>query len=295
MKVTPLEIRQKQFEKKTFGGIDKDEVQAYLNSLSIAWEKMLEDQANLKARLEKSEAEVVQLREVEASLYRTLKTAEDTGQKAIDQALQQAQLIVQEARLKADTLHQEAKWKASRAMEQAEEYAKKSYENMVADVKVLEKELRTIETLKDTFLGEIKIIAQDLLEKADRATQRSANIQFKVPPPPVLDMAKPFLEAKEVEEVIEQLEVPENQQTIGFAVAEPEPVEEIPAPLAEIAPEPEPVAEIKPEPAKAAPARPVMEEPAFRPVAVEPAPKPAAEKSAPVANAGEGSFFDSIG
>ena len=54
MKVTPLEIRQKQFEKKTFGGLDKDEVQAYLNSLSLAWEQMAEEQALLRSRLANS-------------------------------------------------------------------------------------------------------------------------------------------------------------------------------------------------------------------------------------------------
>lgn len=221
MKVTPLEIRQKQFEKKTFGGIDRDEVQAYLNSLSLAFEKMIEENAGLRSRLEASEQEVVKLREVESSLYKTLKTAEDTGKKSIDQASQQAKLIVQEARLKADTLSQEAKWKASRAMEQAEDYTRKSYEKMVHDVKILEKELRTIETLKDNFLSDIKIIAQDLLEKAEKANQRSANIQFNVPPPPQIDMARPFMEEKEVEAVIETLDIPENQQSIGFAGEEP--------------------------------------------------------------------------
>jgi cell division initiation protein len=223
MKVTPLEIRQKQFEKKTFGGIDRDEVQAFLNSLSLAFEKMIEENAGLRSRLEASEQEVVKLREVESSLYKTLKTAEDTGKKSIDQANQQAKLIVQEARLKADTLSQEAKWKASRAMEQAEDYTRKSYEKMVHDVKILEKELRTIETLKDNFLSDIKIIAQDLLEKAEKANQRSANIQFNVPPPPQIDMARPFMEEKEVEAVIETLEVPENQQTIGFEGEETKP------------------------------------------------------------------------
>lgn len=201
MKISPIEIRQKQFEKKTFGGIDKDEVQAFLNSLSIAWEKMQEDQAGLRARVELAEKEVQKLREVESSLYKTLKTAEDTSQKAIDQANQQAKLIVQEAKLKAETLHQEARWKASKAMEQAEEYARKSYDQMVSDVKVLEKELRNIENLKDHFLSDIKIIAQDLLEKAEKANQRSASIQFKVPPAPNLETLRPPIEEPKVPSV----------------------------------------------------------------------------------------------
>jgi cell division initiation protein len=220
MKITPLEIRQKQFEKKTFGGIDKDEVQAFLNSLSIAWEKNMEDQATLRARLEASEKEVQKLREVESSLYKTLKTAEDTSQKAIDQANQQAKLIVQEAKLQAETLNREAKWKASKAMEQAEDYARKSYEQMVQEVKVLEKELRNIENLKDSFLSDIKIIAQDLLEKAERANQRSANIKFSVPPPPQLEMERPLFEEPLVADALVELEVPENQQSIIFETSE---------------------------------------------------------------------------
>jgi cell division initiation protein len=220
MKVTPLEIRQKNFDKKTFGGLDKDEVQAYLNSLSLAWEKVLEEQTNLRSRLENSEKEVQKLREVEATLYKTLKAAEETSQKAVDQATQQAQLIVQEARLKAETLFQEAKWKATKAMEHAEDYSRKTYDNTVGQVKVIEGELRHIENLKDAFLSEIKVIARDLLEKAEKAEQRSANIQFNFPPPLQYEMARPFLEEKEVEEVIDTLEIPQTQQTIGFA--EPE-------------------------------------------------------------------------
>jgi len=224
MKVTPLEIRQKQFEKKTFGGIDKDEVQAFLNSLSIAWERMLEDQANSKSRLDQAEKEVVKLREVESSLYKTLKSAEETSQKSIDQANQQGKLIVQEAKLKADTMHQEAKWKASKAMEQAEDYARKSYDQMVQDVKVLEREFRSIENLKENFLSDIKIIAQDLLEKAEKANLRSSNIEFKVPPPPVLDFFKPKFEEEQLLEVIQDLEIPDNQQTIAFQVEAPKEV-----------------------------------------------------------------------
>ena len=36
MNITPLEIRQKEFE-KGFRGYDNDEVSAFLNSLSIEW------------------------------------------------------------------------------------------------------------------------------------------------------------------------------------------------------------------------------------------------------------------
>jgi len=42
MKITPLEIRQKDFEKK-MRGYDKDEVNAFLQSLSQEWERTLDE------------------------------------------------------------------------------------------------------------------------------------------------------------------------------------------------------------------------------------------------------------
>ena len=41
MKITPLEIRQKNFEKK-LRGYDKDEVSAFLLSLSNEWERLVD-------------------------------------------------------------------------------------------------------------------------------------------------------------------------------------------------------------------------------------------------------------
>ena len=46
MKVTPLEIRKKSFE-KVFRGYDKDEVNAFLVSLSQAWEKVMDENKEL--------------------------------------------------------------------------------------------------------------------------------------------------------------------------------------------------------------------------------------------------------
>lgn len=197
MKVTPLEIRQKQFEKKTFGGLDKDEVQAYLNSLSVAWEKMAEEQANLKSRLENSEKEVEKLRQVEASLYNTIKSAEEASQKRVEQANQHARLIEQEARLKATSMVQEARRKAMKAMEQSEEFNRRSYNEMVAHAKNLEIELRHIENLKDAFLSEIKLIARDLLEKSEKAEQRSARVEFSVPALPAMEIPELIMEEED--------------------------------------------------------------------------------------------------
>ena len=53
MKITPLEIRQKSFE-RGFRGYDKDEVQAFLKSLSKEWERVQDEIKELKMKLQSS-------------------------------------------------------------------------------------------------------------------------------------------------------------------------------------------------------------------------------------------------
>ena len=90
MRITPLEIRQKSFERQ-LRGYDKDEVTAFLMTLSQEWERLQDEVKEYKIKLESSEREVGKLREVESSLYKTLKTAEDTGASVIDQAKKAAE------------------------------------------------------------------------------------------------------------------------------------------------------------------------------------------------------------
>ena len=119
MKITPLEIRQKAFE-RTLRGYDKDEVNAFLQSLSQEWERTLDECKEMRIKLEATEKEVNKLREVESSLFKTLKTAEDTGASVIDQANKTAELILRENQLNADALLHEAKTRAKNTIEEAE-------------------------------------------------------------------------------------------------------------------------------------------------------------------------------
>ena len=108
MKITPLEIRQKIFEKK-LRGYDKDEVQAFLVTMSQEWERVLDEVKELKIKLQSSEKEGQKLREVENSLFKTLKTAEDAGANVVEQANRAADLHLRETQWKAEAMINEAK------------------------------------------------------------------------------------------------------------------------------------------------------------------------------------------
>ena len=105
MKITPLEIRQKTFEKK-LRGYDKDEVNAFLLTLSQEWERMIDISKELKIKLETAEREVQKLREVESSLFKTLKTAEDTGANMIEQENKTAELHMRETQMNEDAIRE---------------------------------------------------------------------------------------------------------------------------------------------------------------------------------------------
>ncbi|MES2389909.1 MAG: DivIVA domain-containing protein [Bacteroidota bacterium] len=172
MKITPLDIRQKHFEKKTFGGVDKDEVSAFLNTVSQAWEKQLEENRELKIRLEASEREAAKLREVERSLYLTLKNAEETGAGMIEQSNKAAALTAQEARLKAETLLNDARNQARHMLEDAEEKSRKTYLDLQQEVKALEHDYRNLENMRDNLLSDLVSLSRDISDRTERAANR---------------------------------------------------------------------------------------------------------------------------
>lgn len=173
MKITPLDIRQKAFSNKAFGGFDKDEVNAFLETLSRSWEKVLEENRELRIRLEGAENELRELREVERALHRTLKTAEETTQKMVEQAENEAQLTIKNAQLKAETIEKEAKWRAKSILEEAESDAKSTYKNLHSEVRSLEDEYKRVENMRDNLLGELKNLSSDILEKIDKISTRN--------------------------------------------------------------------------------------------------------------------------
>ncbi|MDE0471136.1 MAG: DivIVA domain-containing protein [Ekhidna sp.] len=177
MKITPLEIRQKDFEKK-LRGYDKDEVNAFLQSLSNEWERVLEENKELSLKLQQADKEVAKLREVESSLYKTLKTAEDTGANVIEQANKAAELHMRETQMNAEGLLSESKNKARAMIEKAEVEARRIIEELQDAVKEIQQNHRDIENQRDIALQELKNLSITLIEKVERTTQQTK--EFKL-------------------------------------------------------------------------------------------------------------------
>jgi cell division initiation protein len=168
MKITPLEIRQKQFE-RTLRGFDKDEVSAFLLTLSQEWERMQDNEKEMRIKLDLTEKEIVKLREVESSLYKTLKTAEETGSNMIDQAHKAAELHLRETQMKAEGLLNEVKAKAKDTAEQAEDTARQMLDEMEERLKIMVQQYKGLEAQRDNLLSDLKRVAGETIDRVERS------------------------------------------------------------------------------------------------------------------------------
>ncbi len=171
MKITALDIRQKTFE-KAFRGLDKDEVQAFLQTVSQQWERMGDENRELRLKLEHATQDVSKMREVETSLYRTLKTAEDTGNSITEQAQRDADLRVREAQLQAEQLLATARQKARAVVDDAYQQAERTVAEMKKEVGGLGQECQRLENLLDGLTRDLHHLASDALEKVEKARAR---------------------------------------------------------------------------------------------------------------------------
>lgn len=170
MKVTPLEIRQKTFE-RTLRGYDKDEVNAFLLSLSQEWERLMDESKELRVKLDTSEREVAKLREVESSLFKTLKTAEDTGANVIEQANKAAELHLREAQMSAEAILNEAKDRARNTLEDAEMTSRQMLAEMEDNLRILAQQYKAIETQRNNLIDDLKRLANEVIDRSERSSQ----------------------------------------------------------------------------------------------------------------------------
>ncbi|GGD48880.1 hypothetical protein GCM10011514_11260 [Emticicia aquatilis] len=240
MKITPLEIRQHEFE-KTFRGYNIEEVDSFLGNLSQEWERVLNESKMLRMQLEIAEKEANKLREIEMTLFKTLKTAEDTSTMITEQANQQADKHLQEAKLQGEKVLIEAQQKANSIVRQAEERARYIKEEVLGDVKVLERDFRAMDHYKTNLLVQMRSLSTATLEHVqrfeDKFDKEGVEAKFKEATsmltdeqatPSVEEVVTPVEETKVAETVVEEVE------EIAEPTAE---VEEIIADIPSITPE----------------------------------------------------------
>jgi len=283
MKISAIEIRKHTFE-KIFRGYDPDEVDAFLNSLSQEWERFSSENNLLKMQLEYAEKELAKLKDIESTLFRTLKAAEDTSKLIEKEANENAEKRIEESRAAANDLVAEAEQRTSQIIKQTEDRLSKFKEEFAQEVKIQERDFRAIENFRDNLIVQLSSLANSALETVERFEQKYDKesvlnkmedikkhiAEIEIPkkltfPPAAKTEAEETPAEPEVEVVLQDdkpdivFEITEEPEPEPQAVlevdpelpGEPDPEDAQPvAPFATAVPEPEPAPVPEPEPVR---------------------------------------------
>ena len=104
MKISPMDIQQQQFKGKMLGGLDSDDVDAFLQSVAGEMEELLRENDELKERLSRNATAIAEMEARESQLRETMLAAQRITEEMKANAQKEAQLLVSEAELKGERI-----------------------------------------------------------------------------------------------------------------------------------------------------------------------------------------------
>lgn len=99
--LTPLDIENKRFGKQMMNGYNVNEVDDFLDELTLEYGKLYKENAELKEKREELNSDVGKYKDIESTLQNTLVMAQKTADEIIAVAKQQAEQIVKDAEFSA--------------------------------------------------------------------------------------------------------------------------------------------------------------------------------------------------
>ena len=99
--ITPLDIDNKRFSKQMVNGYSVEEVDDFLDELTVDYSKNYKEVNELRAKVEELNNSLVQYKTIESTLQNTLVMAQSTAEEVKNVAKQKADQIVDEAKANA--------------------------------------------------------------------------------------------------------------------------------------------------------------------------------------------------
>lgn len=96
--ITPLDIENKRFAKQMMNGYSVEEVDDFLDELTVDYSKNYKEVNELKAKVEELNNSLVQYKTIESTLQNTLLMAQTTAEEVKNVAKQKADQIIDEAK-----------------------------------------------------------------------------------------------------------------------------------------------------------------------------------------------------
>ena len=122
--LTPLDIENKRFSKQMVNGYSVEEVDDFLDELTVEYSKNYKEVSELRAKVEELNNSLVQYKTIESTLQNTLVMAQTTAEEVKNVAKQQAEQVISEAQKEAETIIRNAKENASKGLDEIEQQTK---------------------------------------------------------------------------------------------------------------------------------------------------------------------------
>jgi len=121
MKISPMDIQQQQFKGKMFGGLDAEDVDAFLQSVAAEMEELTRENGELKERLTRNATAMAEMEAREGQLRETMLAAQRITEEMKVNAQKEAHLVVSEAELKGERILADAEKKLVELSNQIQE------------------------------------------------------------------------------------------------------------------------------------------------------------------------------
>lgn len=153
MRLTPIEIRQHRFNSR-LRGYDRDEVEAFLETVVADFEEVVRENAQLRREAERLARELDTYRAREKTIQETLTTAKEVVDQLKRTAMREAETIVVDAELRSEKLVGEAREQRSALSHEISEL-RHLRTRLDADLRrTLESYLRLVDSLEEARLAE---------------------------------------------------------------------------------------------------------------------------------------------
>ena len=144
--ITPLDIENKKFSKQMMNGYSVDEVDDFLDDLTLDYSKNYKEVTELRAKVEELNKSLEHYKTIEETLQSTLVMAQSTAEDVKNVARQQADQIINDARSNAEKQVVDLKIEVS-SLQKEKEDIKKQFDIYKAKMESLL--ISQLELLKD--------------------------------------------------------------------------------------------------------------------------------------------------
>ncbi|MDR1495911.1 MAG: DivIVA domain-containing protein [Clostridiales Family XIII bacterium] len=151
--ITPAEIQKKAFTKGV-RGYKEDEVDSFLDLLTLDMDKLIQENNILNEKIHALNLEIERYRNSENAIFDTLESAKALMADISTSAEKRAEIVLKNAELDADRVQREARESVERITEEAVEMARRWEQFKTRYKNLLQNELERFENLSRDFMSE---------------------------------------------------------------------------------------------------------------------------------------------